>query len=86
MSEIKFDHFKNIEELIQHLEMWYAEDDYFAYDRYFHLDDARKMGMYIYKQHQEIERRKEENLSLKLENQILKSGVESERKYSYGYR
>lgn len=65
MSEIKFDHFKNIEELIQHLEMWYAADDYFAYDRYFHLDDARKMGMYIYKQHQEIER---------LNNQIKEYG------------
>ena len=52
-EEIKFDHFKDIEELIQHLEMWYAEDDYYAYDRYFHLRDARIMGMFIYELQQE---------------------------------
>lgn len=45
---MKFDHFKNIEELIQHLEMWYAEYDYYAYDRFFGLRDARIMGMIIY--------------------------------------
>ena len=59
-NKIKFDHFNNIKELIQHLEMWYAEDDYFAYDRWFHLDDARKMGIYVYEQYKEIERLKEE--------------------------
>lgn len=53
-EEIKFDHFKDIEELIQHLEMWYAEDDYYAYDRYFGLRDARIMGMYIYDLQQRI--------------------------------
>ena len=55
-NKIKFDHFNNIKELIQHLEMWYSEDDYFAYDRWFHLDDARKMGIYVYEQYKEIER------------------------------
>ena len=48
INDIKFDHFKNIEELIQHLEMWYAEDDYYAYNRFFGLRDARIMGMIIY--------------------------------------
>lgn len=48
INDIKFDHFKNIEELIQHLEMWYAEDDYDAYNRFFGLRDARIMGMIIY--------------------------------------
>ena len=48
INDIKFDHFKNIEELIQHLEMWYAEDDYYAYNRFFGLKDARIMGMIIY--------------------------------------
>lgn len=52
-EEVKFDHFKDIEELIKHLEMWYAEDDYFAYERYFHLRDARIMGMFIYELQQE---------------------------------
>ena len=48
INDIKFDHFKNIEELIQHLEMWYAEDDYDAYNRFFGLRDVRIMGMIIY--------------------------------------
>ena len=59
-EEIKFDHFKDIEELIQHLEMWYAEDDYYAYDRYFHLRDARIMGMFIYELQQENKQLREE--------------------------
>ena len=58
-EEVKFDHFKDIQELIQHLEMWYAEDDYFAYDRYFHLRDARIMGMFIYELQQENQQLKE---------------------------
>ena len=58
-EEVKFDHFKDIEELIQHLEMWYAEDDYYAYDRYFHLRDARIMGMFIYELQQENKKYKE---------------------------
>ena len=32
IEKVEFDHFKDIEELIQHLEMWYAEDDYYAYE------------------------------------------------------
>lgn len=48
INDIEFDHFKNIEELIKHLEMWYAEDDYDAYNRFFGLRDARIMGMIIY--------------------------------------
>ena len=52
-EKVEFDHFKDIEELIQHLEMWYAEDDYYAYDRFFGLRDARIMGMYIYQLLQE---------------------------------
>lgn len=59
-EEVKFDHFKDIEELIKHLEMWYAEDDYFAYERYFHLRDARIMGMFIYELQQENKQLKEE--------------------------
>lgn len=55
-KDIKFDHFKDIEELIKHLEMWYTEDDYYAYDRYFTLRDARTMGMYIYELQERLER------------------------------
>lgn len=53
IEKIQFEHFKNIEELIQHLEMWYADDDVFAYEKNFHLRDARIMGMYIYQLEQE---------------------------------
>ena len=64
-EEVKFDHFKDIEELIKHLEMWYAEDDYFAYERYFHLRDARIMGMFIYELQQENKKYKEVIYKLK---------------------
>lgn len=65
IEKVEFDHFKNIQELIKHLEMWYAEDDYFAYDRYFSLKDARIMGMYIYQ--------------LQQENQELKKAYDKEK-------
>lgn len=64
-EEVKFDHFKDIEELIKHLEMWYAEDDYFAYERYFHLRDARIMGMFIYELQRENQKYKEVIYKLK---------------------
>lgn len=90
IEKVEFDHFKNIEELIEHLEMWYAEDDYYAYDRYFGLRDARIMGMYIYQLQQENQELKnsinalqkelnEENLQCSkyaIENQELKKIVE----------
>lgn len=65
-EEVKFDHFKDIEELIKHLEMWYAEDDYFAYERYFHLRDARIMGMFIYELQQENKQLKDNWNKLKV--------------------
>ena len=71
-EEVKFDHFKDIEELIKHLEMWYAEDDYFAYERYFHLRDARIMGMFIYELQQENKKLKEINEEYKKLNGELR--------------
>ena len=88
-KEVKFDHFKDIEELIKHLEMWYAEDDYFAFDRYFHLRDARIMGMFIYELQQENKQLKEENeryrklgfKHLNEQNNQLKEVIEEVREY-----
>ena len=60
-EKIKFDHFKDVEELIKHLEMWYAEDDYDAYDRFFGLRDARIMGMIIYELNNDIKTLLKEN-------------------------
>lgn len=60
-EKIKFDHFNDVEELIKHLEMWYAEDDYDAYDRFFGLRDARIMGMIIYELNNDIKTLLKEN-------------------------
>lgn len=60
-EKIKFDHFKDVEELIKHLEMWYAEDDYDAYERFFGLRDARIMGMIIYELNNDIKTLLKEN-------------------------
>lgn len=53
IKKVKFEHFKNLEELIQRLEMWYAEDDFYSFERNFNLRDARIMGIYIYQLQQE---------------------------------
>lgn len=45
-EELKFDHFKNIEELLKHIDIWYGEDDIF-YTRYFGLNDLHNLGLYI---------------------------------------
>lgn len=93
IEKVEFDHFKNIEELIKHLEMWYAEDDYYAYDRYFGLRDARIMGMYIYQLQQENQQLKDkinkatEYIENKIESDLIpqyisyENGEETEHNY-----
>lgn len=81
IENVEFDHFKNIEELIQHLEMWYAEDDYFAFDRYFGLRDARIMGMYIYQLQQENQKLKEKINGVYEERDYLYNKTTTESKY-----
>ena len=45
-KEINFDHFKNIDELLEHIDIWYKEDD-IDYTRWFDLTDLYQLGKYI---------------------------------------
>lgn len=58
-EEIKFDHFKNINELLQHIDIWYKEDD-IDYTRWFHLEDLKKVKDYIVNLKQENKQLKED--------------------------
>lgn len=58
-KELKFDHFKNIDELLQHIDIWYKEDD-IDYTRWFHLEDLKKVKDYITNLQQENKQLKEE--------------------------
>lgn len=69
-KEIKFDHFENIDELIQQIDEWYNNDEPF-YERWFGLSDLFKLGLYI---------RDLEN-QIKYRNQIIKEA----REYIYSF-
>ena len=45
-EEIKFDHFKDINELLEHIDLWYREDD-IEYTRWFILNDLHNLKKYI---------------------------------------
>lgn len=45
-EEIKFDHFKDINELLEHIDLWYREDD-IEYTRWFNLNDLHNLKKYI---------------------------------------
>ena len=45
-DEIKFDHFENINELLEHIDLWYEEEDIY-YERWFGLNDLKKLKDYI---------------------------------------
>ena len=58
-KELKFDHFKNIEELLQHIDIWYKEDD-IDYTRWFGLNDLYTLSNYITNLQQENKQLKEQ--------------------------
>ena len=45
-NEIKFDHFENINELLEHIDLWHEEEDIY-YERWFGLNDLKKLKDYI---------------------------------------
>lgn len=73
-KELNFDHFKNIEELLEHIDIWYKEDD-IDYTRWFHLEDLKKVKDYITNLQQENKQLKEDFAVLKklqmISNDIL---------------
>ena len=45
-EEIKFDHFKDINELLENIDIWFKEDDV-DYTRWFNLNDLHNLKKYI---------------------------------------
>ena len=50
-EEYKFDHFKNIDEVMYYLNYWYKEEDVYSIDRYLSLKDFN----YISNKYQELQ-------------------------------
>ena len=71
-EEIKFDHFKDINELLEHIDLWYREDD-IEYTRWFGLEDLHILKIYITSLQQKVEQ---------LEN-IRKEAIEYIKSDSY---
>lgn len=67
-NEIKFDHFKDINDLLKNIDSWYREDD-IEYTRWFGLEDLHILGIYITSLQQKVEQ-------LEKENKILKENAE----------
>lgn len=63
-EEIKFDHFKNINELLEHIDLWYREDD-IEYTRWFGLEDLHILKIYITSLQQKVEQLEKENIRQK---------------------
>lgn len=53
-EEIKFDHFKDINELLKNIDSWYREDD-IEYTRWFGLTDLYNLKIYIATLQQKVE-------------------------------
>ena len=58
-EEIKFDHFKDINELLEHIDLWYREDD-IEYTRWFGLEDLHILKIYITSLQQKVEQLEKE--------------------------
>ncbi len=58
LEEYKFDHFKNIDEVMYYLNYWYKEEDAYSINRYLSLKDFN----YISNKYQELQK---ENKQLK---------------------
>lgn len=56
LEEYKFDHFKNIDEVMYYLNYWYNEEDAYSINRYLSLKDFN----YISNKYQELKKQLEE--------------------------
>lgn len=64
-EEIKYEHFKDTKELLEHIKMWMEEDDYY-YTRWFGLNDLNNLRFYIENLQSQLKAKEEENEQLKL--------------------
>ena len=69
---LKFDHFNSLQDLLDNIDLWYQEDDVF-YDRWFGLNDLKKLKDLITNLQEENERLKEWKEYLLNENIELES-------------
>lgn len=60
LEEYKFDHFKNIDEVMHYFNYWYKEEDVYSINRYLSLKDFN----YISNKYQELQK---ENKQLKIQ-------------------
>ena len=47
-DKLKYDHFKNTKELLEHIAVWYRDDDVY-FSRWFGLNDLNNLRIYINK-------------------------------------
>ena len=66
-KEIKTDHFKTLNELLETCKIWIDEEDWYAYNRYFEMQCMKEMYKYIVELQQE-------NQKLKKQLEYLRSG------------
>lgn len=59
-EEYKFDHFKDIDEVMHYFNYWYKEDDVFAIDRYLSLEDFN----YISNKYQNLQQERDKYKSI----------------------
>ena len=45
-DKLKYDHFKNTKELLEHIAVWYRDDDVY-FSRWFGLNDLNNLRIYI---------------------------------------
>lgn len=67
LEEYKFDHFKNIDEVMYYFNYWYKEEDVYSINRYLSLKDFN----YISNKYQELQQENKQLKEIIKENTIL---------------
>lgn len=76
LEEYKFDHFKNIDEVMYYFNYWYKEEDVYSINRYLSLKDFN----YISNRYQELqkENKKQKEVIDKIKKEVDKIFVEGQ--------
>lgn len=82
-NEIKFDHFKDLEELKRNVDCWIAEDEMY-WERWFGLGDIKTLLDYITNLQEENKHLDKVNCQLrkKINNDIYKSRIDKAIEYN----
>lgn len=84
IEEYKFDHFKNIDEVMYYFNYWYKEEDIYSINRYLSLKDFN----YISNKYQELqkENKKQKEVIDKIMNLIKQYGKYDGKKCTRGFQ